>query len=57
MQIDFGDYREVGDVKLPFTITETWTDGQSTIELADVRTNVVIDDARFRRPAPAIPFK
>ena len=56
-QIDFGDYREVGDVKLPFTITETWTDGQSTIELADVRTNVVIDDARFRRPVPAIPFK
>lgn len=56
-QIDFGDYRNAGDVKVPFTITETWTDGQSVIELTDVRTNVAIDDARFRRPAPAVPFK
>ena len=56
-QIDFGNYRDAGDVKVPFTITETWTDGQAMIELADVRTNVTIDDARFRRPAPAVPFK
>ena len=56
-QIDFGEYRDAGGVKVPFTITETWTDGQSTIELTDVRTNVAIDDARFRRPAPAVPFK
>jgi len=56
-QIDFGEYRNAGDVKIPFTITETWTDGQSAIALTDVRTNVTIDDARFRRPAPAVPFK
>jgi photosynthetic reaction center cytochrome c subunit len=56
-QIDLGDYRDVGGVKLPFTITETWTDGQSTVELSDVRANVTVDDSRFRRPAPALPFK
>jgi outer membrane lipoprotein-sorting protein len=44
-------------VKIPFKITETWTDGQSAIELTDVRTNVTIDDARFRRPPPALPLK
>ena len=56
-QIDFGDYRDVAGVKVPFTITETWTDGQSTVELSDVRVNETIADARFRRPAPATAFK
>ncbi len=56
-QTDFADYRDVGGVKLPFRITETWTDGQSTVELSDVRINETIDDARFRRPLPATPFK
>ncbi len=56
-QIDFSDYRDVGGMKMPFTIVETWTDGQSTIELTDIRQNVTIDDARFRRPAPAVPLK
>ncbi len=56
-QIDFSDYRAVQGTKLPFKITTTWTDGQSTIELADVQTNVAIDSARFRQPPPAAPFK
>ena len=56
-QIDFGDYRDAGGVKVPFNVTETWTDGRSAVELTDVRTNVTIDDARFRRPAPAAPLK
>ena len=56
-QIDFSDYRDVRGTKLPFTVTTTWTDGQSTIELADVRTNVAIEPARFSQPSPAAPFK
>ena len=56
-QIDFSDYRDVKGIKLPFKLTTTWTDGQSTMEFADVQANVAIDPARFRQPPPAAPFK
>jgi photosynthetic reaction center cytochrome c subunit len=56
-QIDFADYRDVGGLKLPFKLTTTWTDGQSTVELTDVQVNVPIDAERFRQPAPAAPLK
>src|SRR5439155_24253916 len=51
-QIDYADYREVDGVKLPFRTTVTWTDGQNTFSLKDVRPNVPIDPAKFNRPAP-----
>jgi hypothetical protein len=51
-QIDYADYREVAGVKVPFRSIVTWTDGQNTIELSEVRPNVSIDAARFARPAP-----
>ena len=51
-QIDYADYREVAGVKLPFRILMTWTDGQNTFTLKEVRTNVAIDAAKFSRPAP-----
>jgi len=50
MQIDYSDYREVAGVKMPFHWIATWTNGQSTIQLNDVRPNVPIDAARFARP-------
>jgi hypothetical protein len=56
-QIDFADYRDVAGVRIPFRITTTWTDGQSIVELTDVRLNQAIDPARFRRPPPAAAFK
>jgi Photosynthetic reaction centre cytochrome C subunit len=52
-QVDYSNYREVAGVKVPFTITTTWTNGQSTLDLADVQPNVAIDAAKFNRPAPA----
>jgi photosynthetic reaction center cytochrome c subunit len=52
-QIDYSDYREVAGIKMPFKITSTWTDGQATVDLTEVRANVEIDPARFRAPAPA----
>jgi photosynthetic reaction center cytochrome c subunit len=54
-QIDFADYREVSGIKMPFRWTSTWTDGQATVELSEVQTNVSIDAAKFARPAPARP--
>jgi hypothetical protein len=54
-QTDFSDYREVAGVKLPFHQVVTWTNGQNTIELKDIRANVAIDASRFARPAPFKP--
>jgi len=52
MQIDYGDYREVAGVRMPFQIVVTWTDGQNTIALSEIQPNVAIDAAQFARPAP-----
>lgn len=51
-QVDFADYREVGDagIKMPFRWTFGWLDGRDTFELKDVRVNVPIDPAVFARP-------
>ena len=54
-QTEYSDYREVAGVKIPFRMVVTWTNGQNTIELKDVRPNVAIDAARFARPAPFKP--
>jgi photosynthetic reaction center cytochrome c subunit len=56
-QTDYSDYREVAGVKMPFHVVVTWTDGQSTLDLSEVRPNVPIDGARFAKPAPAPPPK
>jgi len=52
VQVDYSDYRDVSGVKMPFRTVMTWTDGQNTFALKDVRPNVQIDAARFARPAP-----
>jgi photosynthetic reaction center cytochrome c subunit len=54
-QIDYGDYRDVTGVKVPFRWTVTWTDGRSTTELTSIQPNVTIDATKFARPAPAAP--
>jgi hypothetical protein len=51
-QIDYADYRDVAGVKMPFKTVVTWTDGQNTITLSEVRPNVAIDAARFATPVP-----
>jgi hypothetical protein len=51
-QIDYADYRDVAGVRMPFRRTVTQTYMQMVIELSDVQPNVVIDAARFSRPAP-----
>jgi len=54
-QTDLSDYREVAGVKMPFHVLVTWTNGQNTIELSDIRPNVAIEPARLARPAPFRP--
>jgi hypothetical protein len=53
-QINYTDYREVSGIKVPFHIEITWTDGQNTIVLNEVRPNVAIEASRFARPAPFV---
>jgi outer membrane lipoprotein-sorting protein len=52
-QVDYGDYREVAGVKMPFKFVITWTNGQSTIQLDDVQPNVTIGSEKFAKPNPA----
>jgi photosynthetic reaction center cytochrome c subunit len=52
-QTDYSDYREVAGVQVPFHWVITWTDGQSTVDLSEVRPNVAIDASRFAKPAQA----
>jgi photosynthetic reaction center cytochrome c subunit len=50
-QIDYGDYREVDGIKLPFRMTFAWLGGRDAIQLNEIRTNVPIDAGKFGRPA------
>ncbi|PYR97718.1 MAG: c-type cytochrome [Acidobacteria bacterium] len=54
IQVDYSNYREVAEVKIPFRSVVTWTNGQTIVELNDVQPNVAIDAARFGKPAQAI---
>jgi hypothetical protein len=51
-QTDYSDYRDVAGVKMPFKIVVTWTNGQNTILLTQVQPNILVDAAKFARPAP-----
>ena len=50
-QVDFGDYREVNGIKLPFRILFAWLGGRDAIQLTEIQTNVPVDAARFARSA------
>jgi photosynthetic reaction center cytochrome c subunit len=50
-QIDYGDYRDVGGIKLPFEYKFTWMDGRYTAKVDEIKTNVAMDAARFGKPS------
>ena len=50
-QVDYGDYRDVGGVKLPFEYKFTWMDGRYTAKVNEIKTNVAVDAARFGKPS------
>ena len=53
VQIDYGDYRDIAGVKLPYQWTMTWTDGRSVAKFTELQVNVPIADSRFAQPAPS----
>jgi photosynthetic reaction center cytochrome c subunit len=52
-QVDFGDYRDVNGIKMPFRVMFAWLDGRDAIQISQIQTNVPIDAARFDQPAPS----
>ena len=49
-QIDYADYRTVGDVKVPYEIKLNTWNALDTFKVADAKANIGIDDARFSKP-------
>ncbi len=49
-QIDYADYREVDGVKMPFRWTLSRPNGRFTIQVAEVKQNVPVEDSRFVKP-------
>ena len=50
-RIDYGDYRDVAGLKMPFRWTVSWLSGRSTFELTEVQPNATVDPVRFAMPA------
>jgi photosynthetic reaction center cytochrome c subunit len=53
-QIDYGDYRDAGGVKIPFRWTIAEPAERSTIQIDKVEENIAIDDAVFAKPVSAV---
>ncbi len=53
-QIDYADYRESDGVKVPFRWTLSRPNGRFTIQIAEVKSNVPVDDAKFAKPAAEV---
>lgn len=49
-QVDYGDYRDAGGVKMPFRMVFAWMDGRDAIQLSEIQTNIQVDAARFMPP-------
>ena len=51
LSVEYGDYREVDGVKLPFSRRWSRPGFTFTQKLDEIKHNVAIDDARFEKPA------
>jgi photosynthetic reaction center cytochrome c subunit len=49
-QIDYADYRDADGVKIPFRWTLARVNGRFTIQLAEVKSNISVEDAKFAKP-------
>jgi len=52
-QVDYGDYREVNGIKIPFHLVFAWMDGRDAIQLTEVHINRPIDASKFAPTAGA----
>ena len=50
-QIDYSDYRNEGNVKMPFQRTIARPGTRFTIQIEQARNNVAVDDTRFAKPS------
>lgn len=50
-QIDYADYREANGVQVPYRWTLARPGGRFTIQVADLKQNVPVDDEKFVKPA------
>jgi len=48
-QVDYGDYREVNGIKMPFRTIFAWLGGRDGFHISEVHLNVPIDSANFDR--------
>jgi photosynthetic reaction center cytochrome c subunit len=49
-QVDYADYRDVDGVQVPFRVTMSKLKYAATIQFEEIRQNVAIDEAVFRKP-------
>jgi len=54
-QIDYADYRDTNGVKVPYRWTLARPSGRFTIQLSELKQNVPVDDAQFKKPAAPQP--
>lgn len=52
-QVDYGDYREVNGIKMPFRMVFAWMDGRDAIQLSDIQINLSVDASKFAPPPDA----
>jgi len=50
-QIDYSDYRNEGNVKMPFQRTIARPGTRFTIQIEQARNNVAVDDTKFAKPS------
>ncbi len=48
--VTYSDYRDVGGIKLPFSVIQEFMNSKLITTLREVKINVPIDDARFAEP-------
>jgi len=49
-EIDYADYKDAGGAKAAYRWTLSRPNGRFTIQISEMKANVAIDDARFRKP-------
>ena len=50
--VTYSDYRDVGGIKLPFTITQEFTNSRLVTTVRELKINTPVDEARFAEPQP-----
>ena len=51
LETEFGDYRAVGKVKLPFRVTSATLSAAAVREFSEIKLNETVEDAKFAMPA------